>query len=292
MQKEFEMSMMGELKFFLGLQIEQLQGGNFISQSKYTRELLERFGMKDTKLCKTPMSLTARLEKDEKGKKVDNTRYRCMIGSLLYLTASRPDISLSVCICARFQSDPRESHLTAVKRILRYLVGTPTLGLWYPKDSTFELYGYSDADYAGSKVDRKSTSGTCFFLGKSLVSWFSKKQNSVALSTAEAEYIAVGSCVAQLLWMKQELEHYGLKYDHIPVYCDNTSAINLTKNPVQHSRSKHIEVRHHFIRDHISKGDIVTTFVPSEDELADIFTKPLNEANLLISSLNLCAINA
>src|SRR6202047_564738 len=232
MQKEFEMSMMGELKFFLGLQIEQLQGGNFISQSKYTKELLERFGMKDTKLCKTPMSLTARLEKDEKGKKVDIKKYRCMIGSLLYLTTSRLDITLSVCICARYQSDRREYHLSDVKRILRYLVGTPTLGLWYPKGSSFDLCGYSDADYAGSKVDRKSTSGTCFFLGKSLVSWFSKKQNCVALSTAEAEYIAVGSYVAQLLWMKQELEDYGLKYDHIPVYCDNTSAINLTKNPV------------------------------------------------------------
>src|SRR6202047_4867244 len=234
--------------------------------------------MSDAKLCKVPMSPTARLEKDEKGIKVDISKYRCMIGSLLYLTASQPDITLSVCICARFQANPRESHLIAVKHILRYLVGTPTLGLWYPKDSSFELYGYSDADYAGSKVDRKSTSGTSFFLGKSLVSWFSKKQNSVALSTAEAEYIAVGSCVAQLLWMKQELEHYGLKYDHIPVYCATTSAIDLSQNPIQHSRSKHIEVRHHFIRDHSRKGDIELIFVSSEEELADIFTKPLIEA--------------
>src|ERR1700732_5303869 len=294
MQKEFEMSMMGELKFFLGLQIEQLLGGNFISQSKYVRELLKRFDMSDAKLCKTPMSPAVRLEKDDKGKKVDISNYRCMIGSLLYLTTSRPDITLSVCICARFQYDPRESHLIAVKHILRYLVGTPTLGLWYPKGSTFELCGYSDDDYAGSKVDRKSTSGTCFFLGKSLVSWFNKKQNCVALSTAEAEYIAVGSCVAQLLWMKQELEDYGLKYNHIPVYCDNTSAINLSKNPIQHSRSKHIEVRHHFIRDHSSKGDIDIIFVPSEDELADIFTKPLIEETFtrLRRELGLCDIHA
>src|ERR1700732_196258 len=275
MQKEFEMSMMGEFKFFLGLQIEQLPGGNFISQSKYVRELLKRFDMSDAKLCKTPMSPIARLEKDEKGKKVDISKYRCMIGSLLYLTASRPDITLSVCICARFQSDPRESHQIVVQHILRYLVGTSTLGLWYPKGSSFELCGYSDADYAGSRVDRKSTSGTCFFLGTSLVSWFNKKQNSVVLSTAEVEYIAAGSCVAQILWMKQELEDYGLRYDHIPIYCDNTSAINLSKNPVQHSRSKHIEVRHHFLRDHSNKGDIEIIFMPSEDELADIFTKPL-----------------
>ena len=171
--------------------------------------------------------------------------------SLLYLTASRPDIMFSVCLCARFQADPRESHLKAVKRIFRYLIGTADLGLWYPRGgSSFELVGYSDADFAGCKVDRKSTSGTCQFVGSALISWASKKQNSVALSTAESEYIAAGSCVAQVLWLKQQLLDLGLPVGTIPILCDNTSAICITKNPAQHSRTKHIDIRHHFIRDH------------------------------------------
>ncbi|KAL6325732.1 hypothetical protein AAG906_024550 [Vitis piasezkii] len=148
--------------------------------------------MEEAKTMKTPMSSSIKLDMDEKGKPVNSTMYRGMIGSLLYLTASRPDIMYSVCLCARFQSCPKESHLSAVKRILRYLKGTMDIGLWYPKGDNFELIGYSDADFAGCKVERKSTSGTCHFLGHSLVSWHSKKQNSVALFTAEAEYIAAG----------------------------------------------------------------------------------------------------
>lgn len=138
--------------------------------------------------------------------------------------------------------NPKESHLSAVKRIFRYLFGTQNLRLFYPRDVAFDLISYSDADFSECKLDRKSTSGTCHFLGYSLVSWFSKKQNSVALSTAEAEYIASGSCCAQILWMKQQLEDFDLHYDHIPIKCDNTSAINLSKNPVQHSQTKHIEI--------------------------------------------------
>src|SRR6185312_2769932 len=129
--------------------------------------------------------------------------YRSMIGSLLYICASRPDIMLSVCMCVRFQANPKDCHLMAVKRILRYLVFTPNLGLWYPKGSFFDLLGYSDSDYAGCKVDRKSTTGTCQFPGRSLVAWSSKKQNLVALSMAEAEYVTAGDCCAQLLWMRQ-----------------------------------------------------------------------------------------
>jgi hypothetical protein len=158
--------------------------------------------MKDAKPIKTPMGTNGHLNLDTGGKSVDQKVCRSMIGSLLYLCASRPDIMLYVCMRARFQADPKEVHLRAVKRIMRYLVYTPKFGLWYPKGSTFDLIGYSDADWARCKIDRKSTSGTCQFLGRSLVSWASKKQNSVALSTAEAEYIAAGHCCAQLLWMR------------------------------------------------------------------------------------------
>ena len=155
--------------------------------------------------------------------------------------------------------------------------GTIEIGLWYPRGTHIDLTCFSDADFAGYTVDRKSTSGTCYFLGHSLVSWFSKKQNSVALSTTEAEYIAAGSCCAQALWMKQTLRDYGINLEQIPIKCDNTSAINLSKNPIQHSRTKHIEIRHHFLRDHVQKGDIALEFISTEKQLVDIFTKPLCE---------------
>jgi len=278
MTKRFEMSMMGELKFFLGFQVKQLKEGTFICQTKYTQDMLKKFGMEGAKPIHTPMPSNGHLDLDEEGGAVDMKVYRSMIGSLLYLCASRPDIMLSVCMCARFQANPKECHLVAVKRILRYLVHTPNLGLWYPKGSKFNLLGYSDADYAGCKVDRKSTSGTCQFLGRSLVSWSSKKQNCVALSTAEAEYVAAGACCAQLLWMKQTLKDFGCHYTKIPLLCDNESAIKLANNPVAHSRTKHIDVRHHFLRDHELKGDIALHHVSTDNQLADIFTKPLDES--------------
>jgi hypothetical protein len=276
MVQKFEMSMMGELKYFLGFQVKQLQEGTFISQTKYTQDILNKFGMKDAKPIKTPMGTNGHLDLDTGGKSVDQKVYRSMIGSLLYLCASRPDIMLSVCMCARFQADPKEVHLRAVKRIMRYLVYTPKFGLWYPKGSTFDLIGYSDADWAGCKIDRKSTSGTCQFLGRSLVSWASKKQNSVALSTAEAEYIAAGHCCAQLLWMRQTLRDYGYKFSKVPLLCDNESAIRMADNPVEHSHTKHIAIRYHFLRDH-QKGGIEIAYINTKDQLVDIFTKPLDE---------------
>ena len=216
-----------------------------------------------------------------------------MIGSLLYLCASRPDIMLSVCMCDRFQANPKECHKVAVRRILRYLIQTSGFGLWYPKGANFELVGYSDSDYAGCKVDRKSTSGTCQFLGHSLVSWSSKKQNSVALSTAEVEYIAAGSCCAQLLWMRQTLKDFNISFCQAPIFCDNESAIKLANNPVHHQRSKHIEVRHHFLRDHVEKKDIQLCHVRTEAQLADIFTKPLDETRFcaLRSELNIIDVS-
>jgi len=198
-----------------------------------------------------------------------------MIGSILYLIASRPDIMLSVCLCARYQSNPKEYHLTVVKRIIKYLKGTTNVGLWYPKGTSLNLTGFLDFDFARCKFDRKSTSGTCHLLGSSLVSWNCKKQVCVALSTIEDKYIAVGSCCAQSLWMKQQLGDFGVNLDHIPLKCDNTSAINLTKNLVMHSRTKHIEIRHHFLRDHMLKSDCCIKFIDNEHQLADIFTKPL-----------------
>lgn len=286
------MSMMGELSYFLGLQVKQTDEGIFINQSKYTRNLLKRFNMQDSSSAKTPMATSTKLD-PKIGKSVDVTGYRGMIGSLLYLTASRPDIMYATCLCARFQADPKEPHLIAVKRIFKYLKGTTELGLWYPRESDFNLFGYSDADFAGCKIDRKSTTGSCQFLGDRLVSWFSKKQKSISTSTAEAEYIAAGSCCAQILWMKNQLLDYGLNYSKIPIYCDNQSAIAMTGNPVQHSLTKHISIRYHFIREHVMSGTVEMHFVPTDQQLADIFTKPLNEATFskLVNELGMVSIS-
>ena len=292
MHSEFDMSMMGELNYFLGLQIKQTKDGIYVHQSKYTKNLLKRFGYEDVKPKPTPMNQNSKLTSDESGKDVDIKRYRGMIGCLLYLTASRPDIMFSVCVCARFQSKPKESHLNAVKRIFRYLSGTINLGLFYPITNAFDLVGYSDADYAGCQTDRKSTSGVCAFLGQSLVSWQCKKQTSVALSTAEGEYLAAGSCCSQMLWMIQTLRDFSIKCGRVPIYCDNTSTINISKNPVNHSRTKHIDVRHHFLRDNVAKGKIELVFVPTELQLADIFTKPLAEERFTVirRELGMCLV--
>jgi hypothetical protein len=288
MMQKFEMCLIGKLNYFLGFQVKQLKEGIFISQTKYTQDLLKRFGMKDAKPAKTTMGTDEHLDLNKGGKSVDQKAYRSMIGSLLYLCASRSDIMLSVCMCARFQSDPKECHLVAVKRILRYLVFMPCFRIWYPKGSTFDLIGYSDSDYAGCKVDRKSTSETCQFLGRSLMFWSSKKQTFVGLTTAEAEYVAARQCCAQLLWMRQTLQDFGYNLSKVPLLCDNESAIPLADNHVEHSRTKHIDIWHHFLRYHQQSGDIDIYHISTENQLVDIFTKPLDDKRFckLRSDLN------
>ncbi|WVZ89564.1 LOW QUALITY PROTEIN: hypothetical protein U9M48_035948 [Paspalum notatum var. saurae] len=225
MSREFEMSLMGELQFFLGLQIKQGLEGTFVHQAKYTRDILKKFNMGDSKPMTTPMSTNTALDADEDGEAVDQKEFRGMIRFYFVLDGDRPDI--------RFAASPRTSHRQAVKRIFRYLKFTTELGLWYSSGSSLSPRGFSDADHAGCWIDRKSTSGTCQLLGTSLVSWSSRKHASVALSTT-GEY-----------------------------------------NPVLHYRTKHIDVRFHFSRDHYEKGDIDLIHVVSANRLADIFTKPL-----------------
>ncbi|WVZ93433.1 hypothetical protein U9M48_039411 [Paspalum notatum var. saurae] len=275
MSREFEMSLIGELQFFLGLQIKQGPEGTFIHQANNTRDILKKFEMGDSKTMTTPMSTNTAFDADEDGEAVDQKEFRGIIGSLLYLTVTKPDIQFAVRLCARYQASPRTSHRQAVKRIFRYLKFTPELGLWYSSGSSLSLRGFSDADHADCRIDRKSTSGTCQLLGTSLVSWSFRKQASVALSTTEAEYVAAASCCSQLLWMKATLSDFGLRFGRIPLQVDSTSAISVVKNPVLHSRTKHIDVRFHFLRDHYEKGDIELIHVVSANKLADIFTKPL-----------------
>nr|GFC29744.1 uncharacterized mitochondrial protein AtMg00810-like [Tanacetum cinerariifolium] len=223
MKSRFEMSMMGEMTFFLGLQVNQSSCGIFINQSNYVFEILKKYRMKSCDPVGTPMEIKDKLDLDQNGTPVDATKYRSMIGALMYLTSSRPDIVHATCLCARYQAKPTEKHLKEVKRIFCYIRETVNTGLWYSKDSGFERTGFSDADYAGCKDTFKSTSGGAQFLdadyvgckdtfkstfggtqflGEKLVSWSLNKQDCTALSTAKAKYVSLSACCAQVLWMR------------------------------------------------------------------------------------------
>ncbi|GKA21830.1 putative ribonuclease H-like domain-containing protein [Tanacetum coccineum] len=253
MHKRFQMSSMGELTFFLGLQVKQKDDGIFISQDKYVTDILKKFDFATVRTSSTPMETNKALLKDEEAADVDVHLYRLMIGSLMYLTTSRPDIMFAVCACARFQVTPKTSHLHAVKRIFRYLKGHPKLGLWYPRDSSFDLEAFSDSDYAGASLDRKSTTGGCQFLRRRLISWQCKKKTIFANSTIKAEYVAAT---------------YNTK-----IFIDNESTICIVKNPVFHSKTKHIEIRHHFIRDSYEKRLIQVIKIHTDHNVADLLTK-------------------
>ncbi|GJU08492.1 putative ribonuclease H-like domain-containing protein, partial [Tanacetum coccineum] len=239
------------------------------------KDILLKYGMESSDPVDTPMVEKSKLDEDTQGKAVDHTHYRGMIGTLMYLTASRSDLTFIVCMCARYQAKPTKRHLHAVKRIFKYLRETINRGLWYPKDYSIALTAYADADHAGCQDTRRSTSGCMQLLGDRLVSWSSKRQKSVAISSTEAEYIAMSGCCAQILWMRSQLTDYGLGFNKITMYCDNKSAIALCSNNVQHSRSKHIDIRFHFIKEKVENGVVELYFVNTEYQLADIFTKAL-----------------
>ncbi|GJW50133.1 retrovirus-related pol polyprotein from transposon TNT 1-94 [Tanacetum coccineum] len=255
MSSKFQMSMMGQMSFCLGLQVSQNSEGIFINQSKFALEILKKFGMDSCDPVDTPMVDRLKLDEDPLGIPVDQTRFRSMVGSLMYLNTSRPDLVFAVCICARYQASPTKKHLKALKQVFQYLKGSIN---W------------------GCQETQRSTSGSAQFLGDKLVSWSSKKQKSTAISTTEAEYIAMSGCCAQILWMRSQLTDYGFVFNKIPLYCDNRSAIALCCNNVQHSRSKHIDIRHHFIREQVEKGVVELYFVTTDYQLADIFTKALS----------------
>ncbi|GJT92583.1 retrovirus-related pol polyprotein from transposon TNT 1-94 [Tanacetum coccineum] len=257
MCSKFKMSMMGKISFFLGLQISQSPRGIFINQSKYALESLKKYGYESCDPVDTPMVEKSKLDEDKEGKAVDPSHYRGMIDTLLYLTASRPDLQFAICMCARYQARPTEKHLNAMRIMLVVKI-------------------HAVAHLAVYKGDR-------------LVSWSSKRQKSAAISSTEAEYIALSGCCAQVLWMRSQLTDYGFGFNKIPMYCDNKSAIALCCNNVQHSRSKHIDIRFHFIKEHVENGVIELYFVNTEYQLADIFTKALGRERIefLINKLGM-----
>ncbi|GJR89848.1 retrovirus-related pol polyprotein from transposon TNT 1-94 [Tanacetum coccineum] len=225
----------------------------------------------------TPMA-TKPLDVDLSGTLVDQTKYLSMVRALMYLTASRPNITHATCYCARYQARLTEKHLREVKRIFQYLKNTINMGLWYPKDTGFNQTAFLDSDHASCLDTHKSTSGGIQFLGgDKLVSWSSKKQDCTSMSLAEAEYVSLSACCAQVLWLRTQLTDYGFHFDKIPMYCDSKAAIAISCNPVQHSRTKHIDVRYHFIKEQVEKGIVELFFVGTEYQLADLFTKALSE---------------
>ncbi|GKB91533.1 putative ribonuclease H-like domain-containing protein, partial [Tanacetum coccineum] len=269
--------------------VKQQPDGIFISQDKYVADILKKFDFCSIKTATTPIESNKPLVKDEDGIDVDVHVYRSMIGSLMYLTASRPNIMFAVCACAIFQVTSKALHLHAVKRIFRYLKHQPKLGLWYPRDSPFELEAFSDSDYGGASLDRKSTTGGCQFLGRRLISWQCKKQKIVTNSTTEAEYVATANCCGQVLWIQNQMMDYGFNFMNTKIHIDNASTICIVKNPVYHSRTKHIEIRHHFIRDCYDKRLIDVLKIHTDNNVADLLTKgfDVTRFNFLVVSIGM-----
>lgn len=221
----------------------------------------------------------SKIDFDEDGEKGDETLYKQIIGSLTYLTNTRPDLKFIVSLLSRYMSRPTKLHFLAVKRVLRYLKGTLDYGIWYKRGSVAELKVFTDSDYAGDVEGRKSTSSYTFMMSGGAVAWSSKKQSVVALSTTEAEYIAAAICACQVIWMRrilQEME-FALEDNVTTILCDNTSTIKLSVNQMFHNRSKHMDVRYHFLRNLVNDGVVRLEYCGTQDQLADIFTKPLKK---------------
>ncbi|XP_019432846.1 PREDICTED: uncharacterized protein LOC109339784 [Lupinus angustifolius] len=275
---EFSIKDLGELKYFLGMEIARSNKGITLYQRKYTNDLLEETGMLACKPSSTPMEYTGKLMSIEDGVPLDDpTIYRRLMGKLLYLSHTRPDISFCVGHLSQFVSKPTNLHYDGAKRVLRFLKGSIGFGVFFPADSDFKLRGYTDSDWAGSPDSRKYVSGYCFYLGNALISWKSKKQQVVARSSAEAEYRAIALATSKAQWLVYLMND--LKIVHptpIALFCDNESAIHIAANPIFHERTKHIEVDCHSIREKIQSGLIHLLSIPSSSQTADILTKALS----------------
>lgn len=278
MMSTYEMNDMGLLHYFLGIEVSQSKDGIFISQKKYAENILKKFNLLRCNSVATPLIANEKLKKEDGAKKAGPTKYRSLIGGLLYLTATRPDIMFAASLLSRYMQEPSQIHFGAAKRVLRYLQGTLDYGILYKAAESSKLIGYTDSDWAGCLDDMKSTSAYVFSLGSGACSWASKKQSVVAQSTAEAEYIAAAKATSQAIWLRRILEDIGEKQEKgTTLYCDNKSAIAIGKNPVNHERTKHIAIKYHFIKEAIEKEIVQLEYCRSEEQLADILTKALSK---------------
>ena len=295
LQQKFHTKDLGKLKYFLGIEVARSWKGINLSQRKYVLDFLEKTGFLGALPVDIPMDPNQKLVKDEGELFGDPGRYRHLVGKLTYLTITRPDILYAMSVVSQFLEAPRVSHWEAVTRIVRYLKRASGLGILYRPNGHLRVEGFTDADWAGSPLDRRSTTGYCTFLGGNLETWKSKKQTVVARSSAEAEYRAMSNTTSELTWLQHFLREIGFAAPTpIPLFCDNQAAIHIASNSVFHERTKHIEVVCYFVRDKILSEDISTPFVKSGDQLADMFTKPLCRKKLefICSKLDLYDIYA
>lgn len=287
---EFEIKELGRLKYFLGIEVAHSKKGIFISQQKYVTDLLKETGKIGCKPVSTPIDSNQKLGEAKEEPHVDKKIYQRLVGRLIYLAHTRPDIAYSVSLISQFMHDPREPHLQAAYRVLHYLKGNPGKGILFKRNQNLALEVYTDADYGGSIVDRRSTTGYCTFLGGNLITWRSRKQSVVARSSAESEFRAIAHGLCEILWVKIILDDLRIKCEEpMKLYCDNKSAINIAHNPIHHDRTKHIEIDRHFIKEKLEEGLACMSYVPSRRQLADVLTKGLNSPSFhnIVSKLGM-----
>ena len=291
LSKTFAFKTLGSAGYFFGFEVHRDKSGILLTQSKYISNLLKKANMVSAKSCSTPMCSSNKLACD-KGVPFENPYlYRSLIGGLQYLTLSRPDIAFLVNKLSQFLQAPTDEHWKACKRVLQYLQGTISLGFHFKPTDRLELEGYADVDWASSLNDKKSSSGYYTYLGGNLIVWSSKKQHVVSLSSYESEYKAIAQATTKIIWLKALLCELGISlYNTCPViWCDNTKAGLMAANPVFHSRTKHIEIASHFVREKVDSKELEVRYVPTEYQVADVFTKPLtaNRFDILKHKLNI-----
>ncbi|KAK6141700.1 hypothetical protein DH2020_024563 [Rehmannia glutinosa] len=276
LRTQFSLKTLGSVTYFLGFETTRGPDGIHLSQTKYTIDLLKKTNMLEAHPCPTPMNQSNKLHLQDSEPFEHATLYRSVIGALQYLTLSRPDIAFSVNKLSQFLQFPTQNHWQACKRILRYLAGSIGEGIKFTRAPTLSIESFCDSDWASSLDDRKSTSGYCVYFGGNLVSWSSRKQKSVARSSTEAEYRALAQASTEIIWLKSLLSEIGI-INHEPsiIWCDNSEQDNSQRNPSFHSRTKHIEIDIHYIRDKVLSKEIEVRYIPSEEQVADILTKPL-----------------
>ncbi|KAL9444243.1 hypothetical protein AB3S75_017429 [Citrus x aurantiifolia] len=295
MMQAFEMTDLGEMTFFLGLEIQKSQQGVFIGQQKYAKEVLNKFNMEDCKSVCTPLAQNEKFSKDDGAEKIDEALYRSIIGCLMYLTATRPDIMFAVSLLSRYMHCASELHYKAAKRVLRYIKGTLDHGIKFEKEDKLILHGFADSDWAGSCDDMRSTSGYLFSLGSGCFCWSSKKQEIVAQSTAEAEYIAAAAAVNQALWLRKLMTDLKMIQNYATeIFVDNQAAIAISNNPVFHGKTKHFKIKYYFVREVQKNDEVRLVYCKTEDQLADILTKGLSKSRfeLLKKRIGVCSKNS